>query len=246
MVLPPIIMKAYWAEENVIDSFVARAVGEMRRYYPMKTHMTHQFPKSAATPFPITRNGTETENSMNTITEQVESVIGALFNQHPPMANDLFILGCSTSEIAGKPIGKAGSIEIGNQVIQGAMRACEAARVALCVQCCEHLNRALVIPRQIAAARRYERVCAVPHPTAGGSCAVAAWRLFEDPALVEFVQAEAGMDIGDTLIGMHLRPVAVPFRASVSKIEQANVVMAYTRPKFIGGERARYALEEKE
>ena len=181
---------------------------------------------------------------MNSIKAQVEAAINALFEQHPPAENDLFIIGCSTSEIAGKPIGKAGSIDIGNQVIQGALCACEAVRVALCVQCCEHLNRALVIPCQIANRRQYERVCAVPHPTAGGSCAAAAWRLFESPALVEFVQAEAGMDIGDTLIGMHLRPVAVPFRAADTKIGQANLVMAYTRPKFIGGSRARYTLEE--
>lgn len=180
---------------------------------------------------------------MDSIAAQVETAISALFEAHHPSENDLFVIGCSTSEIAGKPIGKAGSIEIGNQVVQGALSACEKARVALCVQCCEHLNRALVIPSSIAVARQYPQVRAVPHPTAGGSCAAAAWRLFQAPALVEFVQAEAGMDIGDTLIGMHLRPVAVPVRPVVAEIGQAHVTMAYTRPKFIGGSRAKYTLE---
>lgn len=178
---------------------------------------------------------------MHLIATQVEEAILALLQEKPLSENDLFVLGCSTSEVAGQAIGKAGSMEIGIQVIEGALSACRG-RVSLCVQCCEHLNRALVIPQAIAAKRQYAQVRAVPHPTAGGSCAAAAWRLFENPVLVEFVQAEAGMDIGDTLIGMHLRPVAVPFR-SITQIGQAHVTMAYTRPKYIGGARTRYTME---
>jgi len=181
---------------------------------------------------------------MDCIATQVEAAISALFHEHRPREDDLFVIGCSTSEIAGKPIGRAGSMEIGNQVMQGALSACKNARVSLCVQCCEHLNRALVLPQQIAVRRQYTQVRAVPHPTAGGSCAAAAWRLFEDPVLVEIVQAEAGIDIGNTLIGMHLRPVAVPFRPAIQKIGQAHVVLAYTRPKLIGGSRTRYTVEE--
>ena len=112
--------------------------------------------------------------------------------------------------------------------------------IELAVQCCEHLNRALILERRVAEKRGYEIVNVVPQPKAGGSFAVTAWNAFEDPVAVETITAEAGIDIGGTLIGMHLRRVAVPVRTSLNHIGEAIVLCARTRPKFIGGPRAIY------
>ena len=111
-------------------------------------------------------------------------------------------------------------------------------------QCCEHLNRALVMERQQAEAYGYEEVCVVPWPKAGGSCASAAYRMMKDPVVVERIQADAGLDIGNTMIGMHMKAVAVPVRLSVKTIGQAPLVCARTRPRLIGGPRAHYALDQ--
>ena len=112
--------------------------------------------------------------------------------------------------------------------------------VFLAVQCCEHLNRALILEREAAELRGYEPVNVKPQPKAGGWFAVTAWNAFSDPVAVEAIRADAGMDIGGTLIGMHLRPVAVPVRTSVRQIGEAMVLFARTRPKYIGGPRAVY------
>lgn len=180
---------------------------------------------------------------MENIAKQIEAAIHILCANGHLSSGSLLVIGCSTSEIAGKPIGKSGSMDIGYEVITGALAGCADTKTALAVQCCEHLNRALVVPSSIAMQRQYEKVSAVPHATAGGSCASAAWQTFTDPVLVEFIQAEAGIDIGDTLIGMHLRPVAVPLRCDITQIGYAHVTMAYTRPKYIGGSRAKYTLQ---
>lgn len=181
---------------------------------------------------------------MEEIYAQVREAVRFVCRQGHVQPGSLFVLGCSTSEIAGGLIGKAGSPQLGYEVARGAWEACEEAGVALAVQCCEHLNRALVLPRQAALSRGYAPVAVVPHPHAGGSCAAAMYRLLPDPVVVEAVEAEAGLDIGETLIGMHLRPVAVPLRPETPLLGQARVTMAYTRPKFIGGSRARYTLED--
>ena len=110
----------------------------------------------------------------------------------------------------------------------------------LACQCCEHLNRALVVEKECAEKFGLDIVMAVPHEKAGGSFATAAHRGFKEPCLVEEISADLGIDIGNTLIGMHLKRVAVPVRLSINKIGEANVVFARTRPKYIGGERARY------
>ncbi|MBR5021005.1 MAG: TIGR01440 family protein, partial [Oscillospiraceae bacterium] len=112
--------------------------------------------------------------------------------------------------------------------------------IEMAVQCCEHLNRALIMERRVAEKRGYEIVNVVPQPKAGGSFAVTAWNAMEDPVAVEEIKAEAGIDIGGTLIGMHLRRVAVPVRTSINMIGSAMVLCARTRPKFIGGPRASY------
>ena len=154
----------------------------------------------------------------------------------------LMVVGCSTSEIAGGVIGKASVPELGPQVAGTAMKAAAEKGVAIAFQCCEHLNRALVMERETAEKYRLTEVCAVPWPKAGGSCASAAYRLMKDPVLVEAVCADAAIDIGNTLIGMHLKAVAVPVRLSMNKIGEAPLTAAITRPRLIGGERAKYTL----
>ncbi len=151
------------------------------------------------------------------------------------------VIGCSTSEIAGGQIGKASVPEIGEWVAGAVLNVCSQKGLIPIFQCCEHLNRSLVMPLQAAKESRYVRVNAVPQPKAGGSVPAAAWKLMEEPCLVMNVQADAGLDIGDTLIGMHLRPVAVPFRGEIRQIGHANLVCAYSRLPYVGGERAVYA-----
>ena len=152
----------------------------------------------------------------------------------------LLVVGCSTSEISGEKIGSASRPELADDVFNGIWDAAKESGVYLAAQCCEHLNRALIIEKKVALERGYEIVSVVPWPKAGGSFATMAYKYFSDPAAVEHIKAEAGMDIGDTLIGMHLRDVAVPVRLSVSSIGNAHLVCARTRPKYIGGERAHY------
>ena len=153
---------------------------------------------------------------------------------------DLIVLGCSTSEIAGGPIGKASAPEIGQRIALAFHEACMRHGFLDAYQCCEHLNRALVMEEATLASRGLERVAAVPKPHAGGSTAAAGWRLLKRPCLTRSVQAEAVVDIGDTLVGMHIRPVAVPVRMDDARIGQARLVMAYSRPPYIGGPRAEY------
>ncbi|MCL2545238.1 MAG: TIGR01440 family protein [Clostridia bacterium] len=152
----------------------------------------------------------------------------------------LMVLGCSSSEVGGGAIGKAPNPELGGMLARAFREACQARGLHVAAQCCEHLNRALVIERAQAERRGLEIVSAVPHAGAGGSCAAALYRQLADPALVSAVQADAGIDVGDTLIGMHLRPVAVPVRAPFQSVGKAHLVMAYSRPRLIGGERTHY------
>lgn len=153
---------------------------------------------------------------------------------------DLLVIGCSTSEITGAKIGTSSVPEVANAVFDGIYTAAMEAGVELATQCCEHLNRALILERESAKKRGYEIVNVVPRPKAGGSLSTAAYAKFTDPVAVEYIKADAGMDIGDTLIGMHLKPVAVPLRLSTDKLGDAHLVCARTRAKYIGGERACY------
>lgn len=155
--------------------------------------------------------------------------------------NDIFVVGCSSSEVMGQKIGTHSSEETAEAIFDGIYPVLKKHGIFLAAQCCEHLNRSLILERQAAEYYRLPICNVVPQPKAGGSFATAAYAAFEKPVAVEAIQAAAGMDIGDTLIGMHLRPVAVPVRLSVKRIGEANLVCARTRPKFIGGERAHYA-----
>ena len=157
---------------------------------------------------------------------------------------DLLVVGCSSSEIVGKRIGKGSSMEAAQAVYEGIDSVLRQHGVFLAAQCCEHLNRAIVLERAALPANA-EIVNVLPQPHAGGSFATTAWQRMKDPVVVEEIRADAGIDIGDTLIGMHLKWVAVPVRLSIRRIGQANLVCARTRPKFIGGSRAVYAPEEE-
>ena len=158
-------------------------------------------------------------------------------------ARDIFVVGCSSSEIVGGHIGKDSSMEAAAAVLAGILPVLKAQSVYLAAQCCEHLNRSLILEKEAAVKYGYPMVNVVPQPKAGGSFATAAYKAFEHPVAVEHIQAAAGMDIGDTLIGMHLRDVAVPVRLRSGQIGDAHVVCARTRPKFIGGGRAVYDEE---
>lgn len=155
---------------------------------------------------------------------------------------DILVVGCSTSEVAGASIGSYSSPELAEVVFGGIYQAVQEAGVWLAAQCCEHLNRALVLEAECARKYGYEPVSVRPQPKAGGSFATTAWERFQAPVAVETVRAHAGLDIGGTLIGMHLRPVAVPVRLSLDHVGKAVLLCARTRPKFIGGGRACYVL----
>lgn len=155
-------------------------------------------------------------------------------------AGDIFVVGCSSSEILGSNIGKGSSYEAAKIVFGEIYPVLKEKGIFLAAQCCEHLNRALVIERECAEKYSYEPVSVVPQPKAGGSFATLTYENMTAPVVIEHIKAHAGIDIGGTLIGMHLRDVAVPIRLSISKIGEANVICAYTRPKYIGGPRAMY------
>lgn len=150
----------------------------------------------------------------------------------------LVVVGCSSSEIAGHKVGSHSSPEIGQAVFEGINGVLKEKGLYLAAQCCEHLNRAIIIERE--AVRDHEIVNVIPQPKAGGSFATAAYHGFTDPVAVEEIRADAGVDIGNTLIGMHLKKVAVPLRLQITHIGEAPVNAARTRPKFIGGVRAMY------
>ena len=179
------------------------------------------------------------------IKEQAERAVRELLEVSKLQPGNLLVIGCSSSEIMGERIGKGSSMEAAQAVYEGIAPVLEEKGILLAVQCCEHLNRALIVERSTAEKFGYEPVNVRPWAHAGGSFATTVWEHMEQPAAVEHVRAHAGMDIGDTLIGMHLREVAVPVRLSIRKIGAASLVCARTRPKFVGGERARYVDELK-
>lgn len=175
-----------------------------------------------------------------TITAQARSVVTELLDQAALKPGSLLVVGCSSSEIIGKQIGKGSSMDAARAAFAGIYPVLRERGIHLAVQCCEHLNRALILERTTAEQRGYEIVNVLPQPHAGGSFAVTAWNAFDDPVAVESIRADAGIDIGGTLIGMHLRAVAVPVRTAEKHIGEAIVLCARTRPKYIGGPRAHY------
>ena len=152
--------------------------------------------------------------------------------------HSLFVVGCSTSEVVGSKIGTNSDPDTAEKIFDGIYQTLSKHGIFLAVQCCEHLNRAIVTEK--AAVPFLEPVNAVPQKKAGGSLATVAYNRFESPVVIEEIKADAGMDIGDTFIGMHLKKVAVPVRLSIKQIGEAHLTCARVRPKFIGGVRAVY------
>ncbi|MFJ8065570.1 TIGR01440 family protein [Psychrobacillus sp. NPDC096426] len=172
--------------------------------------------------------------------EQIEQLLLEVEQQIDFHEDDLLVIGCSTSEIIGKKIGTAGGLEVA-EVLYGPIQAFALRnKVHIAFQGCEHINRALTMERKTQKLYRYSEVSVIPVVRAGGSMSAYAYTKFQDPVVVEHVQARAGIDIGQTLIGMQLQPVAVPIRVSTKQIGEAVVTIANTRPKLIGGERAFY------
>ncbi len=182
---------------------------------------------------------------LNTITNEAKKAITELIEISGIKYGELLVIGCSSSEIVGGNIGKASSIEAAKAVFDGIYPILKEKGIYLAAQCCEHLNRALIIEKAAAEKFGYEIVNVMPQIKAGGSFATTAWQNMEHPVAVEHIKAHTGLDIGNTLIGMHLKEVAVPIRLSTNKIGEAAIVAARTRPKFIGGERAHYCEELK-
>lgn len=180
---------------------------------------------------------------MNELQEQTHRLFEEFLSKHYFHPNDIIVIGCSTSEVAGGSIGKNGSSAIAAAIFDGLYPLAKAHGLYLAFQCCEHLNRALVVNREIMEYYHLEEVSAVPHDHAGGAMASYAYRHLPEPCLCETIQAHGGWDIGETLIGMHLRSVAVPLRLSSRTLGEARLNAAYTRPKLIGGERAKYSLD---
>lgn len=175
---------------------------------------------------------------MEEITKQCYKAVSELIEVARLNKGSILIVGCSTSEVCGSRIGTNSNEDVAALLYEGISSAVKEKGVYLAVQCCEHLNRAIVVER--AAVPYAEYVNVVPQKKAGGSLATKAYHSFSDPVVIETIKADAGIDIGGTLIGMHLKQVAVPVRLSIGKIGQANIICARTRPKFIGGERAVY------
>ena len=177
---------------------------------------------------------------MNEIEQQTRAAVEQVLEQAKLKIGDLFVIGCSTSEVGGSRIGSASSVEIAEAIYRGAISVLEPRGIALAAQCCEHLNRALIIESETAERYGYEPVNVIPQPKAGGSFATTCWKNFAHPVAVEHIRAHAGLDIGSTLIGMHLREVAVPVRIEQKSIGEARLTAARTRLRFIGGVRAHY------
>lgn len=181
------------------------------------------------------------ENDKNLI-EKIKNESAAAATQLIESANlksgQIVVIGCSTSETLGKNAGSWSVPEVGKAIFEGLNSVFSSKGIYIAAQCCEHLNRAIIIEKE--AVPFADIVNVVPQPKAGGSFATACYNAFENPVALEEIKADAGMDIGGTLIGMHLKKVAVPVRIEQKTIGQAVVICARVRPKFIGGERAHY------
>ena len=176
-----------------------------------------------------------------TIYEQTTTVVSELYEKAKLKKGSIIVVGCSTSEVVGSTIGTNSNVEVAGEIFKALYDYTKSKEVYLAIQCCEHLNRAIIIERE--AVPFAEPVNVVPQPKAGGSLATQAYAAFAHPIALEEIKADAGLDIGFTLIGMHLKKVAVPLRLEHHMIGEAMVVAARTRAKFIGGERAMYDKE---
>lgn len=174
------------------------------------------------------------------IVQELTAAAEELIDAAKTRAGQIFVLGCSTSEVLGNKIGTGGSSEMAVAMFKALKKVCDEHQLYLAVQCCEHLNRSLVVEAEAAEKYSLEEVTVRPVPHAGGAMGTAAYENFETPVVVEAVSAHLGLDIGQTLIGMHLKRVAVPVRLQYKKIGEAVLTAARTRPPLVGGPRAQY------
>ena len=174
------------------------------------------------------------------LTLQAKEAVTGLLEVARLQQGDILVVGCSSSEVGGQKIGSASSPQVAQAILEGIYPVLRERGIYLAAQCCEHLNRALILEREAAPRDRLPIVNVVPQPKAGGSFATAAYHGFQHPVALEEIRADAGLDIGGTLIGMHLKKVAVPVRLEQNRVGQAMVLAARVRPKYIGGERAIY------
>lgn len=177
------------------------------------------------------------------IKSELVTALEELYAVAHPEKGGILVVGCSTSEVIGKKIGTCGSEEAAKAIYETVAEFCSKKELFLAAQCCEHLNRSLVVEKECAKAYGLTRVNAVPHAHAGGAFGTAAYAGMKEPYLVENVCADIGIDIGDTLIGMHIKAVCVPVRVSVKNIGEAHLTLARSRCKYVGGERAIYNAE---
>lgn len=177
------------------------------------------------------------------IKKEAKTAIEELLKSANLEENDIVIIGCSTSEVMGEKVGTFSTLDVGKALVETFYPYIKERGVYLAAQCCEHLNRSVIIEKSAVREWGLERVNVKPQLHAGGAFAMSVWDALDEPVAVESVRAAAGLDIGSVLIGMHLRPVAVPVRMSVDSIGKARLVAARTRPRFVGGERALYVDE---
>lgn len=185
----------------------------------------------------------EQNPQLGQIRKQAQRAVAELCDAAHLRPGALFVVGCSSSEVIGERIGTHTSMDVAGALYEGIASELKERGVFLAAQCCEHLNRALVVERTVLERYDLEQVNAIPQPNhAGGAFASVTWNRMADPVLVESLsaRADAGIDIGGTLIGMHIHPVVVPVRISIDRIGEASILCARRRPKYVGGQRAIY------
>jgi uncharacterized protein (TIGR01440 family) len=185
-------------------------------------------------------------DDLEQLRQQMHAVLSDFQEQASLEAGQLFVIGCSTSEVIGSRIGTSGTIEVAQILFEELRAFQDKTGISLVFQCCEHLNRALVVEREVAQKYNLEMVTVIPVRSAGGALPTYAYHNMKDPVVVEFIKADAGIDIGDTFIGMHIKHVAVPVRTELKQIGSAHITLAKTRPKLIGGARAVYPAAQRE
>ena len=185
------------------------------------------------------------EVNFEKIAQDAQRVIEEFLSRTDLQKGQILVIGCSTSEVRGNRIGKDGNSRIAEAIYEAFAPKAAEKGIYLAFQCCEHLNRSLVVERETAEKYNLTEVSVVPYPHAGGSMASWAYRAMKKPVVVESIQAHGGIDIGETLIGMHLKPVAVPLRLENRYIGEARLNSAFTRPKLIGGIRAKYDVNDE-
>jgi uncharacterized protein (TIGR01440 family) len=184
------------------------------------------------------------DESLEQLRNQLRVILTDFHQQAPLEKGDIFVVGCSTSEVIGERIGTCGTMEVAELIFQELSSFATNQGIRLAFQCCEHLNRALVVEKAIAREYQLDVVTVTPVRSAGGALPTYAYHNMENPVVVEFIKAAGGIDIGDTFIGMHVKHVAVPIRSSMKSLGHAHVTLARTRPKLIGGDRAVYPVKE--